>query len=257
MILRGNVFSTCLEKDTGIAVVIPNQFDMDRPYKVAYLLHGISGNHESWIDYTMLPVFSSRHDIVFVMPDVQRSFYANMRYGFDYYDYMTGELPGIVKSVFNISRKREDTFIIGGSMGGYGALKCALTKPELYACAVALSSGCLFLKDGLDYQKIHEHEPGFIRQTGPKIIRDMHSVFGDDLALGENDDLLTVARRNKNLDMPRFIAICGSQDPFLEDNRRFSKEMTGIGYDYTYEEMEGFHDWYFFNDALKRALDIM
>jgi S-formylglutathione hydrolase FrmB len=125
MILRGNVFSKILEMDTGITIVTPNDFKMDGTYKVVYLLHGACGNNGTWADYSMLPVYANHGKTIYVLPEVARSFYTDMKYGFKYFSYITEELPNICKTVFNISADREDTAIIGGSMGGYGALNCA------------------------------------------------------------------------------------------------------------------------------------
>lgn len=38
-----------------------------------------------------------------------------------------------------LSEKREDNFIAGHSMGGYGSFKIALLKPESFAAAASLS----------------------------------------------------------------------------------------------------------------------
>ena len=45
----------------------------------------------------------------------------------------------MVHSFFRLSRRREDTFVAGLSMGGYGALKWALRYPERFAAAASLS----------------------------------------------------------------------------------------------------------------------
>ena len=60
-----------------------------------------------------------------------------MKYGLPYFSYLTEELPTICKSIFRISADREHTAVMGGSMGGYGALKCALSKPEQYGMCAA------------------------------------------------------------------------------------------------------------------------
>ena len=76
-----------------------------------------------------------------------------MKYGLKYFSYITEELFKICKNIFNISSKREDTAIMGASMGGYGALKCALSKPEQYGFCGAFSPAFLFLKDYLNYER--------------------------------------------------------------------------------------------------------
>ena len=47
--------------------------------------------------------------------------------------------PSVVRSFFRVSARREDTFVAGLSMGGYGALKWALHQPERFAAAASLS----------------------------------------------------------------------------------------------------------------------
>ena len=73
------------------------------------------------------------------MPAVNRSFYANEVHGDRYWDYVSEELPEIVGNFFRISQDPADTFVAGLSMGGYGALKLALTHPDRFAAAATLS----------------------------------------------------------------------------------------------------------------------
>ena len=147
MILKGNFFSESLEMDTSIAVLIPDGLHRDKPYKITYLLHGLKGNHNTWTDYTLLPLYALDYQSIFVMPAVSRSFYTDMYYGQKFFTYVAEELPEVCRQVFNISSKREDTGIIGASMGAYGALKIALTYPEQYGFGGAIASAALFLKE--------------------------------------------------------------------------------------------------------------
>ena len=171
MILRGNIYSSFLKMDTGITILSPNAVEESGAYKVVYLLHGLYGDHESWVNNTMLPVYANDYDAVFVMPEAGRSYYTDMKYGYPYFSYLTEELPKIVKSIFNISSKREDTIVIGGSMGGYGALKCALNYPWKYGVCCALSAACLFLGESLEKAN----------QSGVLDCNDFKIIFGDTL----------------------------------------------------------------------------
>jgi putative tributyrin esterase len=74
-----------------------------------------------------------------VMPNVHRSFYTNMRSGYRYWDFVSQELLEKARGFFPLSSAREDNFVAGLSMGGYGALKLALTLPEQFAAAASLS----------------------------------------------------------------------------------------------------------------------
>ena len=75
------------------------------------------------------------------MPAVHRSFYTNEAQGHRYWDFVSEELPGIVHEFLRVTDRPEETFVAGLSMGGYGALKLALTHPERYAAAASLSGG--------------------------------------------------------------------------------------------------------------------
>lgn len=255
MILRGNVFSKVLEMETGLTIVTPNEFKVGHKYQVAYLLHGLCGRNGDWADYTMLPAYANDYNVIFIMPEVARSFYTDMKYGLKYFTYITEELPNICRSIFNISAEREDTAVIGASMGGYGALKCALSKPEQYGYCCAFSSACLFLKEGLDRQRAEGETQEFKAIYGEQLIKDFESIFGKQLEWNSKEEILELAKKiNHNTTKPKIYCACGTEDYMHEANVRFRDEMETLDHNFTYEEWEGSHDWYFFNEALKKAL---
>lgn len=253
MIFRGNVFSKELEMDTAVAVVAPSNLKSGGNHKVIYLLHGICGDAQSWVDYTRLPVYANEHDFIFIMPSAGRSFYTDMQFGQRYLSYVVDELPKTCESLFNISSVPEDTIIMGGSMGGYGALKAAFARPEQYGICCALSSGSLFMKDWLDDVRKDKKKA---REFYGQMITDLEAMFGEDLICKDEDDLLIMAKKSeKSLLKPEIYMSCGTEDYLLDLNRQFAKEMKKLDYQYTYEEISGAHDWYFFDQALKRALE--
>lgn len=257
MILRGSVFSKVLEMETGITIVAPNEFMTDRTYQAAYLLHGLCGKSGDWADYTMLPVYANDYHVIFIMPEAARSFYADMKYGQRFFSYITEELPVICKSVFNISVKRENTAVIGNSMGGYGALKCALSKPEQYGYCCAFSPPFLFLREGLDIQRAKGETEEFKAAYGEQLFKDFLAIFGEQLEWSAQDEILDLAKKiNEQSVKPKIYCACGTEDYLHADNVRFRDEITKLNFDFTYEEWAGQHDWYFFNEALKKALDL-
>jgi S-formylglutathione hydrolase FrmB len=165
-------------------------------------------------------------------------------------------LPAICKSVFKISASGEDTAIIGGSMGGYGALKCALSKPEQYGMCGAFSSCCLFLKEGLDNQRENGNKKEFIDMYGERTIADIAAAFGEKLEWNPKDEILELARCVNGMQTkPAIYTACGTEDYFRSDNKRFSQQMEKLKLNFTYEEWKGAHDFTFFNEALKKAID--
>lgn len=222
MILRGTVFSQTMEMDSGITVIAPNDFTGRAPYRIAYLLHGRSGNSDSWADYSMLPFYALSGKTVYVLPEVGRSMYADMRYGLQYFTYVADELPALVGRLFNISSKREDTAVIGASMGGYGALKIALSRPDRFGMCGAISSACLFLREGLEQMRQGRGNPEFVAMLGQKTFDDFDAAFGEDLAYSPEMDVVALADTVADAaDKPEMYAACGTNDPFLQDNRRY------------------------------------
>ena len=104
-----------------------------------YLLHGLSDDHTAWLRYTSIERYATARGLAVVMPAVHRSFYADEAHGHAYWHFVSEELPAIVAAFFRLSERREDTFVAGLSMGGYGALKLGLHHPERFAAVASLS----------------------------------------------------------------------------------------------------------------------
>lgn len=143
---RGSIFSDQLGMRTNITVSLPfdvaNKVGVTTPQEdmpILYLLHGLSDDNTMWSRYTDIERFADYRGFIVVMPEVQRSFYSDMVYGPNYFSYIADELPQLVKSLFGIERPREKTFVAGLSMGGYGAAKVALSRPDRYMAAASFS----------------------------------------------------------------------------------------------------------------------
>ncbi len=258
MILRGTFFSTTLEMETGCAILVPNRVLTRKDHKVAYLLHGLCGRSGDWLDYTQLPVYAEEYNVVFVMPEVARSFYTDMVFGQKFFSFVADELPTVVKSVFRVSQDREDTMVLGASMGGYGALKCAFSHPERYGACGAFSPACLFLKEGLERQRFHGKTEAMEKRYGKRLLNDFEAIFGSELAWRPEDDILELAKGiPQGTGGPKCYVACGAEDFLRDEVRRFAGEMALRHLDFRYQEWPGVHDWRFFNSALEQALQIL
>ena len=139
----GTVQSQVLQMKTGLNVITPvDILKDDRKYPVVYLLHGLSDNCYDWNENTQLTLLANTYGIAFIIPEVQRSFYTDMAYGLKYFTYVADELPQIAQRLFPISGRREDSYVMGLSMGGYGALKCVFLRPDRFAGCGAFSAAC-------------------------------------------------------------------------------------------------------------------
>jgi putative tributyrin esterase len=241
-IFQGSIFSKTLGMYTGLSVATPKETSaQDGPYRVIYLLHGLSDNHSCWLSNTQLNVFAEEYRVMFVMPEVQRSFYTDMESGLPYFTYVTQELPEIIQSLFRVSPKREDTAVMGLSMGGYGALKCALTFPERYSLCCAFSSAC-GMKERVT------------QMCSSPNCGEAQAIWGT--ALKPENDLFVLAQRTaEHAQKPKIFMTCGTEDDLLEENRRLRDHLQAMPYDYQYREWAGEHNWYFWNESLHLMLE--
>ena len=111
-----------LKKTVEILLTVPDcNGKFQKPlseYPVVYLLHGLSEDASSWIRKSNVERYALERGLVLVMPSVDRSMYCDGVLGQNYFTYLTRELPGYLEKVFGLSRKREQNFIMGFSMGG-------------------------------------------------------------------------------------------------------------------------------------------
>ncbi len=212
------------------------------PYKTLYLLHGKRQDHTAWLRRTTLENQVAGLPLAVVMPQAHLSWYADMKYGRRYLSFISRELPELCENMFDLSPKREDRFIAGLSMGGYGAIKAALAEPETFGGAMSLSGV-------LDIAKVYERkDPGNIEQALGTL----------EEMTGTADDLFaSAARYPKGLDS-RFYVYCGSEDSHLDAGRRWSAHARSQGLDVTGCEAPGAHDWAYWEkcipDMLKFAM---
>ena len=145
-----HLFSPSLGMQTEVAVIIPQKDTVGEigiagqakteQFKPLYLLHGLSDDHSIWLRRTSIERYATEYGICVVMPFGGRSFYTDQKNGEKYYTYISKELPARMSEFFNVSPKREDRFIAGNSMGGYGSLKIALKNSDTFGTAAGLSS---------------------------------------------------------------------------------------------------------------------
>lgn len=247
----------CFGTDINVFIPTPNSdellnnkssdyFHEGARYQVLYLLHGAFGDYTDWMRLTSIEKYAQNHKLAVIMPSASNSFYQNMKYGSDYLRYLTEELPQMCKSLFPISKKRENTFVAGLSMGGYGALKLALTKPEMYSCAVSLS-GAIDAAASIAQVEAGERNAPF----------DYEAVFGGTHIEGTDADLFTLIKKlqAEGKPLPRVFQSIGTEDFLYQANVNARKKLEALGVDVTYEEHPGIHDWDYWDTHIQRALD--
>ena len=235
-LLQCAFFSEVLGVSTHANVILPQEeASSGRPLPVLYLLHGRSDDETSWLRWSAIERHVADLGIAVVMPNAARSFYTDQAVGYDYFTYITGELPTIMRSFFPLSGARADTFVAGLSMGGYGAIKWALRKPESVAAAASLSGALDIAVRDQDAEWLATHESA-----------ERTRAEGDDLfALG--DGIAADA-------CPALYVSCGTDDHLLDENRRFRDHGRSRGLPLMYAELSGGHEWRLWDEEIQRVL---
>ena len=248
--LRVDFHSEALALSTSMTVLLPQrtttQIGMtgrttSGPPPVLYLLHGLSDDDTIWLRRTSIERYVAPLGLAVVMPQVHRSFYADEEYGGRYWTFLSEELPEIVHSWFRLSQRREETFVAGLSMGGYGALKWALRQPERFAAAASLS-GAL---------NIGGRRSGRVRPEDPRLF---DRVFGEADPTGSDDDLLALVQRADPAELPSLYVCCGQQDELMPDNRTFLDACSTAAVPVASSFTAGAHDWDYWDAAIQDVL---
>lgn len=230
--------SKALEMETCFQVVLPDEGDL-KQVKVIYLLHGLTDNCTGWARYTACERYARERGVALVMPEVQRSFYIDGVHGLKYFTYVSQELPQAVHRMFGLSLEKEKSYVMGLSMGGFGALKCALTYPERYA-------GCGSFSGVTDLEGMRALPDGSLRSW------EFDALLGAGKQAGAENDLFLLAEK-KNL-LPVYLS-CGEQDRLYGLNVKFAQHLEKLGVQYRFDHRAGAHTWDFWDQSLQDCLN--
>lgn len=256
-LIQCNFFSTSLMRIVPIQVILPTDKqpmpgaapEDEHPFPTLYLLHGIMGNDTDWVSGTRIQRWAQDLGIAVVMPSGDNHFYVDNRISGELYGTFTHtELVEFTRKTFPLSRKREDTFIGGLSMGGYGAIINGLTKPDTFGAICALSSALVLEKAG----SMTEYTDFIMTNRGY-----YESVFGDLTRLtGSDKDYQALAKSvsESGAAIPRIYMACGTEDGLFEANLAYKAHLLSLGYDLTWVAAPGVHDWYFWDTYILEAL---
>lgn len=226
--IQCNVISYTLMRTVDIDVILPTvtipeslekrgkiHHDYSQKFPVLYLLHGFGNNHAQWCGYTNVELYAEERQIAVVMISAENKKYINQDEDL-FADFIQKELPEFITQVFPISTRKEDTFIAGLSMGGFGALYHGLTHPQKYRAIGAFSPG--------------------IRMQGNPI------------------DIFEVLQHSDS-DLPIYIA-CGDQDFLYDSNVEFVESLKKKNMNYTWKSVPGYqHEWRFWDMCIEQFLD--
>ena len=220
--------STALRHSTSLYAIIPEvteNFSRDQ-YQVLYLLHGMGDDYTKWVRRTNIGHYVRNYQLVVISAGFARSCSTHMKHGDDYWTFLTEELPSITNKLISISHDRKDHFVAGMSMGGFGAFKWALNKPEMFEVAGSFSG----VLDPTAF--FNDHDKGLLTA--------LH-LTGSEHYLKE---------------LPELYQYCGTEDPILQFNQKFADTADSLpSIRHNFYKSPGHHDWNYWDSCIHDFLD--
>ncbi|UCE06032.1 MAG: T9SS type A sorting domain-containing protein [bacterium] len=290
-------FSNALNTMRAVDVYLPKNYNPDdtaKKYPVIYFLHGAGTRQRIYsilfkllLDYHI--ELKNIKPVIFVLPDgsappYEGSFYTNSQLYGRFEDYIVQDLIDYIETKYHALSSRETRFIMGVSMGGYGAMKLAMKYPGIYR-AVISHSGPLDLNQVQDFVNIILKENGrtppysYVPDAGTftRLGFSMAGAFSAnlynppyfvDFPLDSNGNIRNdvfskwkshnpadfFVQKTSSLSEVENLAIyfdCGRQDELhiFEFNTAFNDTLEQLGLDFVFQPFNGGH----FNKLIKRV----
>lgn len=192
-----------------------------KTFPLLLCLCGFGDNGRTWNAFTGIEGLCEKEGVAACLVNGENKWYLNLGPIDDYYDFLEEDLLDFLYGNFANLSAEAPLFLLGVSMGGYGALYHYLRNVDKYAGAVALSPAT---------------KPDFLDESKFGTLRDLFLARKDDplriyLAIGENDFIIGPSREF---------------DSFLKEN--------DIPARYRYVPGED-HSWSFWNKELEVAFE--
>ncbi len=240
-----------------VLVIVPPSYDRDpaRRYPVLYFLHDGYGDGKTLArrgvaaDALARMRNGSLPEFLIVAPDGPGSWFADSYDGKRRFaEFLVQDLPRWTESHFRTLARRGSRGITGISMGGYGAVKLALTHPDLYGSVSALSGAII----PFGWEDLKRYS-WVARYT-------LMRVFGRDAeknSLDANDAWQILGPLQ--FDRPPFAVRleAGTEDPYGLDGvaAQYGNLLNEHGVPTTILVEPGGHDWSFWRPAMQEILD--
>lgn len=231
--------SAAMHQSFQATVVLPDQYARGKAgdrFPVIYLLHGSGGDYTDWTTNTHIGKLADRHHVILVMPDGgHESWYIDSPVDprSRYETYVGTEVVAYIDMHFRTIAAKRGRAITGLSMGGFGALHIALSRPDAFGAAGSISGavdprGC-------------EDEPGIDQVFGDPA---RHADFWNNEAIVEHASSFGNAHIALTID-------CGVNDPLVQSNRMLHERLVQLGVPHDYAERPGGHTWTYWDNAVQ------
>ncbi|WP_400229126.1 alpha/beta hydrolase [Methanobrevibacter smithii] len=258
VLFRGDIKCKSLQRRTSLSVILPadnihylqgTEEIAEKPYKTLYLLHGLFGSDDIFLANTTIQKFAEDHNIAVVLPSGENSFYVDQKESHKYYGEFIGrELVEMTRNIFPLSHKKEDTYLAGFSMGGYGAIRNGLKYHDTFGYIGAISAAMLT-------DDLHNWGEGddllSSKSFAQSCFGDLNKVIGSDMdPKFLIDDLIA-----NDIEIPKIFMAVGDNDFLYNENIDYYNYLKSRNVDVEFRCSSGEHTWEFCNDYIKEFIE--
>ena len=251
--LTVRLYAHSLRRKIAFELFLPNdpvsgQQIPEMPRRTLFLLHGYTERAHLWIPEEL----ARKYRLAVVMPDGENSFWVDgLSTGHSFGTLLGEELPAYLQTTFGLASSPADTFLMGLSMGGFGAIRTALAYPERFGKAAALSAALILY----DYAKA---KPGTDSPVANyAYYRECFGEPGQVLQSDKNPEYLAERLLADGKEIPPLYLCCGTEDGLVRQNRAFHRFLIDRGIAHEYCEDTGGHDMAFWSRYAPKALQWM
>ena len=253
-VVEESIPSTILDSVMKANIIVPQSFynNPDSTYPVLYLLHGLSDDHTTWVEYGRAPQVLAEQlaagnccEMIIVCPQAGCADYHKYHAGYfnvegwSYEDYFFNELMPYVEAKYRIRSEKGSRAIAGLSMGGGGTAAYAQHHPELFSSAYPMSA---WMYNG-----------GLIEKPGDYLDLTVESVDANNtVAFVSNAD----EAKLEALRSVFWVVECGDDDFLFRYNINFYYAMQDRKVPCELIVRDGVHNWDFWNVALYNTLKV-
>ena len=238
--------SVSLNRPMTYRVVVPRDLRQAEKLPVIYLLHGGGGDFREWTNYSDVAKFAE-HRVLLVMPEGNSSYYVNSATNANdrYEDYVVKDLIADVEKRFPVGADRSHRAIAGISMGGFGAVKLALSHPDLFVTAAGISSAIDVPRRPFSIKRVSQwtHHRSIFGPWGSPERRDK--------------DPFVLAKSADPTKTPFLYLTCGEQEGLMPANRQFAALLDKQRIPHIFVPGPGGHDWNQWNRVIPKVFDTL
>lgn len=226
-VVEDSLYARTLDIHTSFRIMLPPDYDASsRRYPTLYLLHGVAGDSSEWQSIGILEAADRMirageiDPFIIVLPNGGANYWVNHYSGARWADYVVNDVVAQVDRDYRTVNAPLGRAIGGLSMGGEGALRLALTNPQMFGTAAA-------------------HSPS-LRTAFSQFAPELQPIFGDEeywrtvTPLWQVVDTDAAYRLNIALDV-------GEDDPWRQNVELLHERMVARAIPHRFDVLPGEH----------------